>query len=159
MQKSSSVLLACDLVLPPVDEPEVGPLLVHLVELVPVLGHLRSEHGASERSEPGRQHDTVRALGVLEGNAAEVRGAGQGPAERELPGLPQCLELGAVDGVGGDELFDVGVGPLGEGLIAAVDLLEVVEEGEVARPVLLHALKVLADPHRRRRRRFHPPPP
>jgi hypothetical protein len=62
--------------------------------------------------------------------------------------------LGAVDGVGGDELVDVGVGPLGEGLVAAVDLLEVVEEGEVARPVLLHALEVLADPHRRRRRCF-----
>ena len=30
-------------------ESEVGPLLVHLVDLIPVLGHLRSE-----RSEPGR---------------------------------------------------------------------------------------------------------
>jgi len=63
-------------------------------------------------------------------------------------------DLGPVDGVGGDELVDVGVGPLGEGLGAAVDLLEVVEEGEVARPVLLQALEVLTDPHRRRRRRF-----
>jgi hypothetical protein len=36
---------------------------------------------------------TVRALGVLDGDAAEVRGADEGPAERELPGLPQGLEL------------------------------------------------------------------
>ena len=61
----------------------------------------------------------------------------------------RIADLGAVDRVGGDELLDVGVGPLGEGLGAAVDLLEVVEEGEVARPVLLDALEVLPDPHRR----------
>jgi hypothetical protein len=123
-------------------------------------------------------HGTVRRLGVLEGDASEVRGADDGPRERELPGLPQSLELqshleseerrlfrgrgriggagdgwylGSVDRVGGDELLDVGVGPLGERFGAAVDLLEVVEEGEVARPVLLHALEVLTDPHRRRR--------
>lgn len=118
----------------------------------------------------------MRRLGVLERDAAEVGGTDEAPGERELPRLPQGLELrkphlwsearrkgdgrglggsadlGPVDRVGGDELVDVGVGPLGEGLGAAVDLLEVVEEGEVARPVLLHALEVLADPHRRRRR-------
>lgn len=62
-------------------------------------------------------------------------------------------DLRAVDGIGGDELVDVGIGPLGEGLVPAVDLLEVVEEGEVLRPVRLDPLDVLVDPHRRRRRR------
>ena len=37
----------------------------------------------------------MRALGVLEGDAAEVRAADEGPAEREVPGLPEGLELRA----------------------------------------------------------------
>lgn len=128
-----------DLVLPPVDEPKVGPLPVHLVELVPVLRHLRSQHGAGDRPEPGRQQDacsqwqppthkcrrsatatklnrchnsqpiwktwqphiaarhtvdhTVRRLGELERDASEVGGADEAPGERELPRLPQGLEL------------------------------------------------------------------
>jgi hypothetical protein len=36
---------------------------------------------------------TVRRLGVLERDAAEVGGADEGPGERELPRLPQGLEL------------------------------------------------------------------
>ena len=111
-----------------------------------MLRHLRSDDGAADRPEAGGQDDTVRGLGVLEGDAAEVRAADESPAERELPGFPHRLELRAVDGIGGDELVDVGIGPLGEGLVPAVDLLEVVEEGEVLRPVRLDPLDVLVDP-------------
>jgi hypothetical protein len=93
--------------------------------------------------------DSRRALSCgnrVGGQSYERRRGGRG--RRRTDG---SADLGPVDRVGGDELVDVGVGPLGEGLGAAVDLLVVVEEGEVARPVLLHALEVLTDPHRRRR--------
>jgi hypothetical protein len=93
--------------------------------------------------------DSRRALSCGNRICGQRRGeARRGGRGRGADGI---ADLGPVDRVGGDELVDVGVGPLGEGLGAAVDLLEVVEEGEVARPVLLHALEVLTDPHRRRR--------
>jgi hypothetical protein len=49
----------------------------------------------------------VRGLGVLEGDAAEVRAADESPAERGLPGFPHRLELQKQKGIGKITWFDV----------------------------------------------------
>ena len=48
------------------------------------------------------------------------------------------IHLGSIDGIGGDEFLDIGVGPGRKRIIAPQNLLEVVEEGEIPLPVLLH---------------------
>jgi len=51
------------------------------------------ENLAATRGRKGTRHHTVRRFGELERDAAEVGGTDEAPGERELPRLPQGLEL------------------------------------------------------------------